>query len=145
MGKKTPRIGGQSPDPQKAPSTEVDPNAFYHLKPAWRISRLEFCDPYGWHEIDRDTLNRIRERLGSLEAMTWQEIIGNKNHPIRTVQLCKAAQDRLTDLHLDDVDRMTSLRLTGKGRIWGFVNQGIMTLLWWDPDHEVYPMNITDN
>lgn len=40
---------------------------------------------------------------------------------------------------LDDQDALVSLGLTGRERIWGFIANGVMNLLWWDPNHEVCP------
>jgi hypothetical protein len=54
-------------------------------------------------------------------------------------KLIKEAQDRLTEISLDDLDELTSLHLTGKGRVWGIIDQGVMNLLWWDPEHQVCP------
>ncbi|MFM7886137.1 MAG: hypothetical protein ACKPCM_05490 [Pseudanabaena sp.] len=33
------------------------------------------------------------------------------------------------------LDGLTSLRLTGKGRVWGRIDEGVMDLIWWDAEH----------
>jgi hypothetical protein len=35
---------------------------------------------------------------------------------------------------------LTSIRIAGAERIWGFKNGKYFFLLWWDPDHTVYPV-----
>jgi hypothetical protein len=129
---KTPRRAGFNEDPFK-------------LLPAWRIGRMEMCDPFGWHEVDGSIWPRILERMKSFETMTLHEMIGNKNHLIPVDRLCADAQTRLEALHLDDVESLFSLRLTKVERIWGFLEHNVVILLWWDPEHKVCPMNITDN
>ncbi len=100
------------------------------------------CDPFGWHNIDGALLLFIWEKSASFESMVWSEIliVGKKfNHHVSTNDLCKEAKNRLEDLHLDDLEELLSLRLQGSGRVWGYVVNGIVTLLWWDPEHKVCP------
>jgi len=103
---------------------------------------LEIEDPFGWHKIDEPTLHKIRERLQNFETMTWGEILlqGRKNHHfIRTSDLCPEARNRLEELKQDDIDRIVSLRLSSLERIYGILEDGILRLLWWDPEHRVCP------
>ena len=54
-------------------------------------------------------------------------------------KLCSHAQKRLVEMKLDDVDEVHSLRLSGVHRVWGILTENVLTLLWWDPNHEVCP------
>ena len=27
----------------------------------------------------------------------------------------------------------------GKQRLWGFLRAGVFHVLWWDPEHQIYP------
>jgi len=107
--------------------------------PAWRIAMLEMQDPFGWHKIDEKILHRIRERLKDFESMTWNQIIGQDSHLIPRTDLCTDAQRKLTQLKQDDVDEVFSLRITGKERVFGIWEAGILRLLWWDPEHKICP------
>lgn len=103
---------------------------------------LEFGPPFGWHEVDSPTLQRIRERLKNFESMTWAEILnegGKRNHFIPVKDLCKEARDRLQTIKQDDVDEILSLGLTGRERIFGILENSVLRLLWWDPKHSVCP------
>jgi hypothetical protein len=71
--------------------------------------------------------------------MTLGEILGRNNHRVSVEILCKEARDRLSELKLDDVDELLSLRLTGAQRIWGILEHNVVSLLWWDPNHQVCP------
>ncbi|HEX4276442.1 MAG TPA: hypothetical protein VHZ74_13860 [Bryobacteraceae bacterium] len=132
---------------KKAPRLASDPSSYYDAHPAWRVIRMEFCDPYGWHQVDAETLLFIREKLGELEKLTWKEVLkpGSGSHPMPTKELCKEARDRLVELEIDEADNLVSIRLQQKMRVWGYMDQGILNLLWWDPEHSVYPMNIANN
>jgi hypothetical protein len=75
--------------------------------------------------------------------MTWREILtdGRKqNHFIGVWQICMDAQRRLEDLGYGDLKRILSLRLSARERIWGVMEAGVLAVLWWDPDHTVYPV-----
>lgn len=100
---------------------------------------MEMCDPFGWREIDGKLLLEIREKLKSFESMKLSEIIGKDNHPVEVSRLCKRAQDRLDELHLDDIEQLLSLHLTGPKRVWGILEHNVVILLWWDPNHEICP------
>jgi hypothetical protein len=136
-----PRTKNQ-PNPQKQPKITSDPDTYNNKKPAWRSFRLELTYQYGWQNIDAATLRTIHEKLSNFESMTWREILldsKKQNHTVPVQNLCKEARDRLIELNLDDIDEITSLRLSGTQRIWGILDQGVMELLWWDPHHQVYP------
>lgn len=103
---------------------------------------LEFCDPFGWHQVDQPTIEKIRDRLKSFETMTWGEILnegGKRNHLVKVIDLCKEAKQRLQVIQQDDLAELLSLGLTSRGRIWGVLENGVVRLLWWDPQHLVCP------
>ncbi|MDQ1010386.1 hypothetical protein QFZ82_004871 [Streptomyces sp. V4I23] len=45
---------------------------------------------------------------------------------------------RLDELGFGDRTEIQRLRFTGKQRLYGFL-VGNVFVLWWDPEHEVYP------
>lgn len=69
----------------------------------------------------------------------WKEILGRDSHEVNVEQISKAAQKRLTEIRLDDFQTLVSLRFTGKERLWGVKSQNILKIIWWDPNHDVYP------
>jgi hypothetical protein len=87
---------------------------------------------------DREKTNARRE----YEAKTWsQKLIKEayRNHRIECHMLCKEAQDRLAELGVDDVEQLVSYHLSARESVWGILNHNVLDLLWWDPDHLVYP------
>ena len=103
---------------------------------------MEFVDPFGWHVVSAQVMHFIREKLSNFETMTWGNIVvesKKQNHTVSIGQLSPLAKKRLKDLKLDDMDGLLTLRLGGKQRVWGIFAEGVMTMLWWDPNHQVCP------
>lgn len=151
MGKKRPSHQ-KFQSPQKAPSTARDPDprkvpravptqSYHHLRPSWRVASMELVDPYGWHTVDAETLLSIRAKLAHFETMTWNEILvtGKKrNHSISVSAINPEARQRLETIGLG-LDEVVSLRLSGAERVFGYLDNGVLVLLWWDPNHQVCP------
>ena len=110
------------------------------FKPAWQVSKLEMCDPFGWHQLDKAKLEDIRAKLANFESMTISEIFvagRYHHHSIPVDQLEPAAKKRLDELNIPDIDVLHRLRLSNKERVWGILTQNVIQLLWWDPEHLV--------
>lgn len=138
--KKTPKHGIRV-RPRKRPRTEEEPTHNNEII-SWHISLLEVVEPFGWHAIERDKLQDIREKLSHFENRTWNEIlIGSKkqNHMVAVSKLCQAAQERLLEIKQDDIADLVSLRLSSRERIWGIRAKHVFKILWWDPNHLVCP------
>ncbi len=99
-------------------------------------------EPFGWHEVDEPTLHEIRQKLKWFESMTINQIFVESkhvNHSVTRDKLCAEARKRLIELKLDDQDELHSLHLSGVKRVWGILSENVLTLLWWDPNHQVCP------
>lgn len=130
------------PSIRKQPKVASGPSSFNDRKAAWRISHLEMEAPYGWQEVDLKTFAFIRSKLAAFESMTWNQIIveGKKHHhSIPVDEIVKSARERLEAINQDDTDVLVSLRLSAKSRVWGILEEGVLRLLWWDPNHEICP------
>lgn len=87
----------------------------------------------------------------SVSSSTWQELgdmrtgdAGKRHrlhHEIPISSLPQAAQTSLSNRRLDEIvsDDLYRFRLNGTARLWGFREGDTFHVLWWDPDHEVYP------
>ena len=128
--------------PSKTPKAAVSPDSLLYQHPSWRVRSLEIAGPFGWHEISGEKLREIGKKPGDFESLTWQEIRirdKDKNHAIPVADLTIEAQDRLAEIGQDDVDEIFSLRLSAKERIFGILDESVMRVLWWGPDHRVCP------
>lgn len=92
----------------------------------------------------------IQPKLKEFERKTWREIESetyfgkgkkkSKHHFISVSRILKDAQRRLTELQLDDIEELFSMRLTGTFRIWGIRKFSFLQIIWFDLNHEVYPV-----
>lgn len=154
MGRKPrrpPRSGAPSPSARKEPAyrpeirTRKSPaysgrfGGYLKQSPCWRLSAIDVDGPFGWRRLSSAEGERIWRRLAAYERLTWDEILGHHNHRNSVGGFSRAARDRLRELNLDDYEELVSLRVTGRNRIYGFLDENAYHILWWDPDHQVYP------
>lgn len=147
---KEPRIkGGKEPANRQvrtggSASSETD-------RMAWGFGKLDMEGPWGPLKIDADTWwKNLFPKLQNFETMTWADVQaasggrshGSNSHFVPVENLSKNAKARLDELKQDDVDELFSLRLSGKERVYGIRDGRVLKVLWYDPDHEVYPVEV---
>lgn len=144
MGKKKVKVKKDLiPKPEKKP--RIDPAIKNPMdeNPAWHVSVLDEDGPWGWTSIDKSFFfDQILPKISNFETMFWKDILGRQNHEVSVSQIIPDAQKRLTELNLDDTETLVSLRLAGKQRIWGIRIGSILRILWWDPNHQIYPSKL---
>jgi len=118
--------------PGKHPNSEQE-------KPAWQFYQLDWDGPWGC--VDAKKWQEILQKLGHFETRTWADIKSDGNNHAVEIQNSPnpSVPKRLLEIHLDDIDELFSLRLSGKERVWGILEGHILKILWWDPNHEVWP------
>jgi len=111
-------------------------------KPAWKFSEIDYDIDIEPPTINGKKLRELSNRLTNFETMTWGEIKGpkQKNHYISVEDLAPVAQKRLYDIGLDNIERLLSLRISSRVRIFGIL-EGNPTfhILWWDAHHKICP------
>jgi hypothetical protein len=104
-------------------------------------------------KLDRDYLKtKIIDKLSEFENTTWEDIkrqtFGKNNkskHHFQEIgDLHEDAKSRLIELSKDD-SQIFSFRLEGSVRIWGILDRGVYSILWFDPYHEIYETDGRDN
>lgn len=129
----------------KQPRRESDPNRYSSLSLSWKLSAIDLGGRWGWAGITSRSLLVITQRLKELENKSLYELEQCGSHEMPRSALCKDAQQRLEEIKMDDIDFLFSFRIGKRIRIWGIIEGNIVTVLWHDPRHEVYPMKIADN
>lgn len=112
-------------------------------KAAWRISRIQLIDPYGWHDLDAEGILRIKGRLASLERSTWRDIFvrdARHNHQIGVSDLKCPIAKLWMQKNLPDQPALWTIRVGAKGRIWGILSEKAYQIIFWDPDHLIWPI-----
>ena len=109
-------------------------------KLVWKVARIDDNSPWGWNQITcPDFLRNIWDKMRNFETMAWSEILGRHHHAIAVNDIIQPAQNRLEQLGYDDQAELVSFRLSNTERIWAIRSGEEAFLLWWDPNHEIYP------
>ena len=127
-----------------AVAPDAQPSSTAHEGVSWGFRYLDHADGWCWFALEGDKRREVLRKLGELESCTWGELGRVKSagscKPVEIDKIpTKAAKDRLVDLQLDDRDHIWEIRLSGTERLWGFRERHVFQLLWWDPDHTVWP------
>ncbi|OYV04560.1 MAG: hypothetical protein CFE26_16225 [Verrucomicrobiales bacterium VVV1] len=108
--------------------------------PVWRLSNIDWDGPWCLSKCAALEIREIHSWLANLEGMPWTQILANGSHVVGTDGIIADAKKRIIALGKAEwQDHLCSLRKTGKQRLWGFLRAGIFHVLWWDPEHEIYP------
>lgn len=109
--------------------------------PHWKFFRCDWDhSEWGWHSISTTKWLEIVRKLANYETMSWGEIEGPNSHTVSVADCPNFdTMRRLEELLLDDVDTLFSLRITGTERIFGIFDGDALLLLWYDPNHLVWP------
>ena len=127
-----------------------DPGSIFSMKVTWTCDDPD-CDgawSWGvarkWSQDDWDTI--ISPKLTEWSKLTWAEIdrfssgTGHKmHHMMGTNVICDEAQDRLIEIEKYH-DMIFRFRLGNKRRLWGHRMVSNFEIIWFDPTHEIYPM-----
>ena len=68
---------------------------------------------------------------GEITDTTLEHVVGRALRMVSNTGLVK--------FHLDNLDELVSLHLSGIERVWGFRMHAVFHVLWWDPHHRVCP------
>ena len=130
---KSKRIGKQKKQPRGVSSETLKE------KVQWCF---ELFDNHEWHGRGHKekTFLFVANELKQYSKRTWNQILRKKwrDHGIPVDKISPNAQRRLRKLDIN-VDYLWRFRFSSKLRIWGIKAGKIFRVLWWDPEHEVYP------
>lgn len=118
----------------------------------WTVCEMdhEYGGSWDWH-LKSNEAYKVLGYLEELSKKTWgeveQERTGNKDghrkhHSMLVSELCKEARDRLKERFQNEElpEELYRFRLAGKVRLWGMRSQTTFKLIWFDRNHEVYPV-----
>lgn len=98
----------------------------------------------GFGGVGAETLRAIMGKLAEFERMTVRECFGGrpgKDYEVAEIPEPKALE-RLETLGLADQTKIAVLRLTGRQRLYGFLAGAVFHVVWWDPDHKIWPSRL---
>ena len=136
--KNNPECKNQScPQNKKSIKITEDPDNIAKKTPSWNFSLSDQDGVWAFRKenIGNGFWDKILDKLISFEKMTWGDIESDKNNHFVSISGCnKCARDRLEVLKITE-DRLFSLRLEGKIRIYGIRKKSALFILWYDTDH----------
>ena len=147
--KKIQLSGGHPPKKQTRIVEEV---SLYKLSPKWSFAKMDI-EHQEWGLLANEKyLGGMLVRFREWERLKWEDILtttagrkhNTQSHPMPIEILCREAKARLAQLRLDSYAILYSLAITGRQRVWGIMIEetGTFQLLWYDPEHTVYPVSM---
>lgn len=108
----------------------------------WRFKHADREGRWGLHHLTIEVWNQICERLVQLETMTVQELRESSvytEYDLPNGGLHADVMARLEELSLGDMTKIGRFRISQKPRLYGFMEGNVFHVLWWDPEHQIYP------
>jgi len=126
----------------------ANPASIYDMQMRWSAGSADRDGDWPWGARDWTQSawdGVILPKLKNFETMMWKEIEasttdnGHKSHhDMPTERICEDAQCRLIELNHEEED-IYRFRLGNKRRLWGFRIVNEFSILWYDPEHRIYP------
>lgn len=132
------------PPAEKQPRGGLNAGSIHQRHFKWSTVDCDLDGPFGWHNSQHEVLLReILPKLQNFESQTWGDIelrSNGKHHFIPVTDLCADAKARLPETKFDGLEDLFSLRLEGAMRLWGSREGNVFQVVWYDPEHQVYPV-----
>lgn len=128
-----------SPTPKKRPIW-FGPTPHEGRAISWRFSTADAGGPFSWSNLPPDRLPYVLGKLSDFERMDQNALRECRHTHALPDSVSGEAWKRLCDTSRDDLERLFSFHLGGKERVWcaDYAGEGVMFVLWWDPEHAVY-------
>jgi hypothetical protein len=134
--------------PKREVRLGVDPASIYQMLMTWTATRADVVGNWSWGPRCWDLLSWddiIAPKLANFQTMRWHEIEAaitdsghHAHHSMPVEVICDECQMRLLELEKLDGD-IYRFRLGNRRRLWGFRILQNFEILWYDPEHNVYP------
>jgi hypothetical protein len=146
--------GKQPPVPSGAPSVKQSPRTLPELpgssnsedRLCWRFAHVDDDGPWGLGRLATDALSALLKQLVSFESMTVNEAFHRSDYPGKCYDLEAIPNDealeRLEACGLADQTKIWRLRIGGTGRLYGFLAGNVFHVVFWDPEHEIWPSQL---
>jgi hypothetical protein len=126
---------------EKTPKTASEKPLYTDDKAAWRVSKIQLIDPYGWHDLNPTEITRIQLKLATFERNTWKELFvrdAKWNHRISSGDLKCPVAKAWMKAHMPDQPYLWTLRLSNTERVWGILSERAYLVVFWDPEHKIW-------
>lgn len=108
---------------------------------SWRFQHFDWDG--SWPFYDLVDFREVEAALRQFETMTINGIFHSgsgkgKKYEVARIP-CRDALERLEALKLSDQDEIHRLDLGGKKRLYGFLVGNVFHIVFWDPEHQIWP------
>ena len=100
---------------------------------------MDYGGTWGWQNFNNRELRELIPKIIDFSGLNFSELGHQRSHFVNLNDLVKEAQERLREIKEEDIEKLFSLRLDGKKRIWCIAEGNVLQILWWDSKHEVCP------
>lgn len=153
MGDKSPRQQAKASNQKRAAAGRTRPGKRAVASPAntdpsinkffrFRFNEVDLNGPWCLTSITPEDHHALIDFMREMESLLVREVIDGrrgKREDVAAASPNPDAQRRAQERYPDDHDRIHSLHLSGAKRIWGIQNENEFSVIWWDPNHEVWP------
>jgi hypothetical protein len=112
----------------------------------WRFTHVDHDGPWGFSDTETAEFCGILRRLASFESMTVDEAFHRGDYPGKDYDVeaipNSTALDRLEALGLADQTKIWRLQLGGQPRLYGFLHGNVFHVVFWDPEHKIWPSQL---
>lgn len=107
----------------------------------WRFSSADIDGPFSCGQFTHDDFAQFWARLRAFELMNISQLKQAQSlHGVPCANISKIAKERLQEINKDDLDIIYGFHIAGECRLWCMKHENILSVLWWDRNHEVYPV-----
>lgn len=142
----------KSPYEKKEVRSQKDPGSIMGQMVVWTVDGADLEGKWSWG-ADRewtahDWAGEIEPNLYEFSNLKWSEVCAQttgtkdrhfKHHSMQITDIVGEAQNRWAHLDLDQFPEAFRFRLGGKKRLWGYRIKATFHVVWWDPEHMIYP------
>lgn len=144
MNRKKKVTNPYKPAINKKPVVAEDPDKGRNKPIVWKFHKmvLDKDRPWNWCRLEESKkTGEVFKKLGLIENKTFNELVADrKHHPIPIEDFkSRKVHKQLELLGIPDVGSLFSLRINGKPRVYCMFSMNQFSLLWYDPNHEIYP------
>ncbi|GAJ96191.1 hypothetical protein [Rhizobium rhizogenes] len=147
-----------TPGGAKTARSEQDPGSIMQMRMSYRIhDHSDRANSWSWGQVrnwcdpiyDANSACVVRSTMIEMGGLYWHEIMGQmtggrdrhkKHHSQPLDSLCEEAQLRWIEIGREE-DELFRFRTGGKQRIWGFRTGHVFNVVWWDAEHQIYPVD----
>lgn len=137
---------------QHGPRPAAAASAIEDTALSWRFSTLDRAYPQegGWDAVDEADLRRIVDRIAALDDRPLVQVVAGSATSQRDFTVYDQstidrgftadAKRQLARRERDDATEIARIRIGSAKRLYAVKTpRGVFEMLWWDPNHEIYP------